>query len=65
MACWLCKGLGAVAIHKEASVTYDQVLWVAHNANSKSHPVNACPACSKLPMTVFKKELSNEQHTEG
>lgn len=41
--CWLCRGLGGVAVHNDASEAFGKRLLVAHVPESKSHPVYPCP----------------------
>lgn len=42
-SCWLCQGLGGVAVHNKASEAFGKRLLVAHAPESKSHPVHPCP----------------------
>lgn len=43
--CWLCLGLGGIAVHHKASVQMGKTLWIAHRPDSQTHPVRPCPVC--------------------
>lgn len=42
-SCWLCEGLGGVAVHVKATEQHGKTLLVAHRLHSDSHPVHPCP----------------------
>ena len=48
--CWLCHGLGGIAIHLKWSAERGEgklPLWTAHEYPSDDpHPVEPCPACA-------------------
>ena len=44
--CWLCEGLGGVAIHYKWTEKRGKTLWTAHKPSSRTHPVYTCPVCS-------------------
>ena len=44
--CWLCLGLGAIAIHGKWSAEAGKTLWAAHRPQSRTHPVRPCPVCT-------------------
>ena len=54
--CWLCGGLGAIAIHNKWSEEAGKTLWVAHRPQSRTHPVRPCPVC-----TAFCDNRNREQ----
>lgn len=43
--CWLCQGLGGLAIHNKATAQWGKTLWVSHKLVSDTHPVYPCPVC--------------------
>jgi hypothetical protein len=43
--CWLCRGLGGIAVHDRWSQQAGTPLWVAHAPRSATHPTYPCPAC--------------------
>jgi hypothetical protein len=48
-ACWLCRGLGGVAVHLQwtAERGNGKPLWTAHEYPSDDpHPVEPCPVCA-------------------
>jgi len=43
--CWLCEGVGTVAVHGEASAQLGITLWMPFRPGSPAHPTRQCPAC--------------------
>lgn len=47
IACWLCDGLGGVALHEKWSAERGKPLWTAHeHPSADAHLTKPCPACS-------------------
>jgi hypothetical protein len=44
--CWLCEGLGGIAVHNTATDQFGKRLWVGHRLVSDTHPVKPCPVCN-------------------
>jgi hypothetical protein len=57
-ACWLCRGLGGIAIHLKWSAERGEgklPLWTAHEFPSGDpHPVEPCPACALSSLAVSR-----------
>lgn len=66
--CWLCEGLGGIAIHNHWSEQRGKTLWTAHKPESDTHPVKRCPLCElrNLPKTVTdrRSRIKLEAHVD-
>jgi len=47
--CWLCLGLGGVALHEIWTARRGKPLFTAHEPESDLHHVYPCPACAAQP----------------
>lgn len=45
-SCWLCLGLGGIAIHYKLTEQLGRQVLVPHRPVSESHPVAPCPVCA-------------------
>jgi hypothetical protein len=47
--CWLCQGLGGIAIHNKWTEVRGRPLWTAHEIpTADDHPVWPCPVCAAV-----------------
>ena len=68
-ACWLCRGLGGIAIHLKWSAERGEgklPLWTAHEYPSDDpHPVEPCPACTlALSVAAIEAVLKEARRME-
>jgi hypothetical protein len=58
--CWLCGGLGGVALHLHWSEVRGKPLWTAHAPTSTVHEVRPCPVCTPGgPMVTAHKAAAD------
>jgi len=47
--CWLCLGMGGIAIHYLWSERRGKPLWTAHEyLCADTHPIRPCPVCTSV-----------------